>query len=81
MSVPPSKHLTMAREYIIGHGLSYCPDDGTIILIRCPKCGIENYAMAAADGICYSCGFNAHKDPTLQEKIQKINNKLKEQEQ
>lgn len=65
----------MKHEYFIQSGVSYCPKSNTILLIRCPKCGIENYAMAVADGICYSCGFNAHKDPAIQEKIRNINNK------
>lgn len=69
----------MKHEYFIQSGVSYCPKSNTILLIRCPKCGIENYAMAVADGICYSCGFNAHKDPAIQEKIRNINNKLKQQ--
>ena len=69
----------MKHEYFIQPGVSYYPEGNTILLIRCPKCGKENYAMAVADGICYSCGFNAHKDPAIQEKIRNINNKLKQQ--
>jgi ribosomal protein L37E len=34
---------------------------GRIGLIRCPKCGTENYAMAVSEGICYKCGFNANE--------------------
>lgn len=33
--------------------------DGTILLIRCPKCKCENYAMAVADGVCCWCGYKA----------------------
>lgn len=32
--------------------------DGKIGLMRCPKCELENYAMAVADGTCAWCGYN-----------------------
>lgn len=31
--------------------------DGTILLIRCPQCKRENYALAVADGVCCWCGY------------------------
>ena len=31
--------------------------NGTILLIRCPKCKRENYALAVADGVCCWCGY------------------------
>lgn len=31
--------------------------DGTILLIRCPKCKRENWALAVADGRCCWCGY------------------------
>ena len=31
------------------------------ILIRCPKCGKENYALAVATGICAWCKFDVNK--------------------
>lgn len=30
-------------------------------IIRCPKCGRENYALAVAKGICVWCGFNGRE--------------------
>lgn len=30
-------------------------------LIRCPKCGKENYALNVAIGICTWCGFDANE--------------------
>ena len=27
------------------------------LLIRCPKCGSENYAMAVVTGVCVWCGY------------------------
>lgn len=69
----------MAQDYIIRSGMSYVPESGKILLIRCPKCGTENYAMAVSSGQCYVCGYNAHNDEEVKKKIQIINNKLKEQ--
>lgn len=39
-------------------GVEYYPDTDDILLIRCPKCGRENYALAVAAGVCVWCGFN-----------------------
>lgn len=33
--------------------------DGTILLIRCPKCHRENWALAVAYGRCCWCGYKA----------------------
>ena len=47
-------------------GVEYYPEDKTLLLIRCPKCGRENYIMNVAKGICTWCGYDAneliHKD-------------------
>lgn len=32
--------------------------DGTILLIRCPRCGRENWAVSVYSGICAWCGFD-----------------------
>ena len=39
-------------------------EDGEVFLVRCPKCGRENYALNVTLGICTWCGYNAneHKD-------------------
>lgn len=36
-------------------------DDGTILVMRCPKCHRENYCMAVADGVCCWCGYKPEK--------------------
>ena len=42
-------------------GVEYYPEDGTILLIRCPKCGRENWAPQVASGTCAWCGFDGKK--------------------
>ncbi len=42
--------------------LEDCPenfrdDTGKPFVVRCPKCGRENYAMAVASGECAWCGW------------------------
>ncbi len=37
-------------------------DDNKIGLITCPKCDLENYAMAVSAGICAFCGFDANEE-------------------
>lgn len=32
------------------------------ILIKCPQCGLENWAMAVLSGICAWCGYDVNKD-------------------
>lgn len=56
------------------YGIS-AQNDGRILLIRCPKCKRENYALAVADGICSFCGYDAHKDAELKERITKSKQK------
>lgn len=34
-------------------------DDGQLFLVRCPKCGRENYLPAVATGQCVFCGYEA----------------------
>lgn len=34
--------------------------DGKIFLVRCHKCGRENYAPAVSSGMCVWCGDNAN---------------------
>lgn len=52
-------------------------DDGKILLMRCPKCDTENYAPNVISGVCTWCGYNAHKDMELKERI---NSKIKANE-
>lgn len=30
------------------------------LLIRCPECGLENYAPNVASGVCTWCGFDSN---------------------
>lgn len=53
------KRITLNKP---GEGaVDYYPDDDTILLIRCPKCGEENYALNVITGICTWCGFNGRE--------------------
>jgi ribosomal protein L37E len=36
-------------------------DNGQLFLVRCPKCGRENYASSVATGCCSFCGLNGYK--------------------
>lgn len=38
----------------------WCTTEGKYYLERCPKCGMENYALNVASGICTWCGFDAN---------------------
>lgn len=49
------------KDKILTDGVEYYPEDETLLLIRCPKCGQENYAPAVASGICVWCGYDAHE--------------------
>jgi ribosomal protein L37E len=41
-------------------GNVFLGEDGTkLFLVRCPKCGVENYAPAVSSGICVLCGYKA----------------------
>lgn len=46
------------KPIYLAQGVEYYPDTDNILLIKCPKCGKENYALAVTDGICCWCGFN-----------------------
>ena len=41
------------------HGEVFKGDDGNLYLVRCPKCGRENYMLAVASGRCCWCGYKA----------------------
>ena len=43
-------------------GVGYKDSDGTICMIRCFKCGRENYALAVSTGKCAFCGYDPNKD-------------------
>lgn len=46
----------------IGYGYQ-SKDDLKIHIVRCPKCDIENYSLAKAEGSCFNCGF----DPNIEQ--------------
>lgn len=35
---------------------------GKTYLVRCPKCGKENYAPSVSSGVCAWCGYDANKE-------------------
>ena len=43
---------------ILAPGVEFYPEDGTILMIKCPECGRENWALQVASGICAWCGFD-----------------------
>lgn len=45
----------------LANGVEYYPETDDLLLIRCPKCGRENYAMNVLSGICTWCGYDAHE--------------------
>ena len=51
----------MSKPKILAPGVEHCEDTDTLLLIRCPKCGKENYAPNVALGICTWCGYDAHE--------------------
>ena len=46
-------------------------NNGTILLIRCPKCHRENWALEVISGKCAWCNYDAHKDIEI---IKRVNN-------
>lgn len=50
------KHIWVAK------GVEWYPEDNTILLIRCPKCGLENWAPNVISGTCAWCGHNGEED-------------------
>lgn len=49
------------KPIILAQGVEYYPDSETLLLLRCPKCRAENYAINVARGICTWCGYDAHE--------------------
>jgi len=42
--------------------------ENALLLIRCPKCGKENWAPHVASGTCIWCGYDARELLTQEEK-------------
>lgn len=52
----------MSKYKVLAKGVEYYPEDDMVLLIRCPKCGKENYALAVASGRCCCwCGFDGRE--------------------
>ena len=51
-------------------------DNDKILLIRCPKCHRENWALEVISGRCAWCGYNAYEDQELMDRM--FNQTLKE---
>lgn len=51
----------MNESIILADGVEYYPETKDFLLLRCPKCGKENYALNVAKGICTWCGYDAHE--------------------
>jgi ribosomal protein L37E len=51
----------MEKPKILAKDVEYYPDTDDLLLIRCPKCGRENYAPNVVLGICTWCGYDAHE--------------------
>lgn len=51
----------MEKPKILAKDVEYYPDTDDLLLIRCPKCGKENYAPNVISGICTWCGYDAHE--------------------
>ncbi len=59
--------MNQTKDVRKGAGFGYERDDGTICMIRCFHCGMENFAMAVASGKCAWCGKDG-KDELEEEK-------------
>ena len=44
----------------LAKGVEYYPKTDELLLLRCPKCNRENYALSVYDGVC-CCGFNGRE--------------------
>ncbi len=53
--------MDKAKYIVLAKGVEYYPEEDEILLMRCPKCNKENYALAVADGICVWCGFDGRE--------------------
>ena len=51
----------MENRIMLSKGVEYYPNTQDLLLIRCPKCGRENYAPNVVSGICTWCGYDAHE--------------------
>jgi ribosomal protein L37E len=50
--------MDRAKFIVLAKGVEYYPETDEVLLMQCPKCKRENYALAVKDGVCCWCGFN-----------------------
>ena len=50
------------RQTVFDDDYFYKKDNGKLGMIRCPKCGKENYALMVSTGICAWCGYDANEE-------------------
>lgn len=43
-------------------GYVFKSKDDKLFLVRCPKCGMENYALSVSCGQCAWCGYLAKEE-------------------
>ena len=41
--------------------------DRRLYLQRCVRCGVENYSLCVADGVCYFCGWSVKNKATWED--------------
>lgn len=58
----------MSKPKYLADGVEYYPDTKELLLLRCPKCGRENWAINVSAGFCTWCGYDAHELLTEDEK-------------
>lgn len=51
----------MDEPITLADSVEYYPDTKDLLLLRCPKCEKENYALNVVKGICTWCGYDAHE--------------------
>ena len=51
----------MSKPKVLTAGVEYYEDTDDLLLITCPKCGLENWAPRVATGTCAWCGYDAHE--------------------
>jgi len=51
----------MEKPKIIPKGCFWSEENQKLYMVRCPKCGKENYAPAVASGTCAWCGYDVNK--------------------
>lgn len=46
---------------LLAPGVEYDAETKEIMMLRCPKCGRENYVFNVMTGICTWCGYDARE--------------------